>query len=109
MFSLPHTFVGQDNGSNLVQNHKPEALQKVKAIRAMSTQEVLKLTISPNSHFNANKTVARIIEDTFSQTKTYVRDLQCKPENNHVRAYFMHICVAVGSGKIVYKTLQYTQ
>lgn len=107
MFSLPHTPVGQDNSANLVSQRKPQALKKAFAIRDMSEEDVLQLKIVPYSKYNANKTVKMILQETFEQTRTYVKALQIHPEHKHISKFFMHVCMSVGSARIVYESREY--
>src|ERR1700677_3547108 len=102
--TLSYTYLGQDNKPYLLRDRKVQALRKVSALRKMSDAQVRRLKILPFAKFSKDSTVQLILSEAFQQTTKYVNSLKQKPEFVHVQKFFMHVCVAVGSSKIVYET-----
>lgn len=83
---------------------KWDVLAKVKILRELSEEAVLQLKVAPFEKFYKNCTMAEVIDKTFLQTEEYAQVLKRDPRYNNITTFYMHVCLAVGSSKILYKT-----
>ena len=75
----------------------------------MSKNEVGELAVVPFAKYRSGTTMNEIITDTFQQTSNYAAQVKANPCYSDVAHFYMYVCLAVGSSKILSAMKEYDQ